>query len=130
MSKEEIVVKKELTYFEIIKVGPEMDFYNDKKRLRALASSFGHHIKFYKGPPLESDNFYNQLQDVIKTYEDLVAIEVSPELEEVQVRKIIDYSLGTLVMQPQFSGSIFIRYVSFKYPRLVINPIDLQSGSL
>jgi hypothetical protein len=125
MSKEVIVEKKEVTFYEIIKVGPEIDGFSDQKRINALKSSYGSYIKIYKGPSIESENFFTELFNQIESFEDLAAIEVSPELDEKTIRRIINNDLGALVIQPRFSGTSFIRYIAFSLSDLNEKPMDL-----
>jgi len=130
MSKEVITKQEEVTYFEIIKLGPEIDNFDDRKRITALHGCFGYHVKFFDGPEMADENFVEQLVDKIRSFKDLVAIEVSPELDDIAVRLIIEKSLGTMIIQPQFSNSVFIRYVSFGLGELTVRPVDLSAGHL
>ena len=126
MSKTVIVEEKEITWYEIIKIGPEIEDFDDSNRLNALKNSFGRHIKFVPGPAMDSETFVTQLQEQIRSLKDLAALEVSIDLEESDIRLIIEKSLGTLVIQPQFSNAVFIRYVSFGLGELTVKPIDLS----
>ena len=125
MSKEVIIEKKEVTFYEIIKVGPRVDSFSDKKRKDALKSSYGSYIKIFEGPSVESENFFTDLFRQIESFEDLLAIEVSPELDEKTIRRIVNNDLGVQVIQPRFSGSSFIRYVSYTLSDLNERPMDL-----
>ncbi|MCG8338852.1 MAG: hypothetical protein MJE63_30455 [Proteobacteria bacterium] len=125
MSKEVIVERKEVTFYEIIKVGPEFEGFSDQRRMKALNSSYGQYIKIFPGPSIESENFFTELFEQIESYEDLAAIEVSPDLDEKTIRRIVNNDLGVRVIQPKFSGSSFIRYVSYTLSELVETPIDL-----
>lgn len=130
MSKEVITKQEEITFFEIIKLGPETDNFNDKKRIAALHGCFGYHMKFFDGPKIGNKDFVEQLVNKIQSFKDLVAIEVSPELDEAAIRLIIEKSLGTMIIQPQFSNGVFIRYVSFLLGELTVRPVDLSAGHL
>ncbi len=125
MSKEVIVEKKEVTFYEIIKVGPNTEGFSDKKRKDALKSSYGPYINIFDGPSVESENFFTELFQQIESYEDLLAIEVSPELDDKTVRRIVNNDLGVQVIQPRFSGSSFIRYISYSLSDLNEKPMDL-----
>lgn len=126
MSKSVIVEEKEITCFEIVKLGPEVEDFDDSNRLNALKNSFGRHIKFIPGPVLEAEDFVASLQAQIQGLSDLAALEVSTELEEGDIRLIIEKSMGNLVIQPQFSNGVFIRYVSFGLGELTVRPIDMS----
>lgn len=126
MSRTVVVEEKEITWVEIIKLGPEMEDFDDSIRTNALKNSFGRHIKFIPGPTMDSEDFVKRLQEQIRSLSDLVALEVSTELEETEIRLIIEKSLGTQVIQPQFSNGVFIRYVSFGLGELTVTPIDLS----
>lgn len=126
MSKSVVVEEREVTWYEIIKIGPEMEDFSDANRINALKNSFGRHIKFIPGPKLESEDFVQQLQEQIRSLNDLAALEVSTELEESDIRLIIEKSLDTLVIQPQFSNGVYIRYISFGLGELTISPIDMS----
>jgi len=125
MSKSVVVEEKEVTWFEIIKIGPELEDFKDTNRTNALKNSFGRYITFVPGPAVDAPDFVEQLQNLIRNLKDLVALEVSPELGESDTRLIIEKSLGTQVIQPQFSNGVFIRYVSFGLGELTVRPIDL-----
>lgn len=125
MSKEVIVEKKEVTFYEIIKVGPKVDGFSDKKRKDALRSSYGKYINIFEGPSVESENFFTDLFRQVESYEDLAAIEVSPELDEKTIRRIVNNDLGVQVIQPRFSGSSFIRYIAYGLSELNEKPMDL-----
>ncbi len=127
MSKEVIVEKKEVTFYEIIKVGPATEGFSDIKRKNALRSSFGKYIKIFEGPSIESENFFTELFEQIESFEDLAAIEVSPDLDEKTIRRIVNNDLGVRVIQPRFSGASYIRYVSYSLSDLVVKPMDLQN---
>lgn len=127
MSKEVIVDKKEVTFYEIIKVGPDVDGFSDNKRKNALKSSYGPYITIVQGPSIESENFFSELFDQIESFEDLAAIEVSPELDEKTIRRIVNNDLGVRVIQPRFSGSSYIRYVSYTLSELNERPMDLMN---
>ncbi|MFH2130140.1 MAG: hypothetical protein ABIK68_07185 [bacterium] len=129
MSKKVIVEEKEVTCYEVIKIGPESEDFDDSKRQIALKNSFGRHIIFVKGPEIGEKSFADDLQEQIRNLKDLVAIEVSPALSESEIRLVIEKSLGTLVIQSQFSNSVFIRYVSFGLGELTVRPIDLRFGT-
>jgi len=124
MSKRVIIQEKEVTCNEIIKIGPKIGGFDDNSRNNALKNSFGKHINFVQGPKVGSDDFATQLQEQIRSLKDLAALEVSTDLEETDIRLIIEKSLGTLVIQPQFSNTVFIRYVSFGLGELTVQPID------
>lgn len=126
MSKSVVVEEKEITWFEVIKIGPEIEDFTDINRINALKNSFGRFIKFIPGPAMDSQDFVEQLQQQIRGLNDVVALEVSPELEEKDIRLVIEKCLGTQVIQPQFSNGIFIRYVSFGLGELTVRPIDLN----
>ncbi len=125
MSKTVVVEEKEITWYEIIKIGPEIEDFGDTNRLNALKNSFGRHIKFIPGPAIDSEDFVKLIQEQIRSLNDLAALEVSTELEESEIRLVIEKSLGTLVIQPQFSNAVFIRYISFGLGELTVRPIDL-----
>ncbi len=125
MSKEVIVERKEVTFFEIIKVGPRVDGFSDKRRKDALKSTYGKYIKIFDGPAIDSENFFADLFDQIDSFEDLAAIEVSPELDEQTIRRIVNNDLGVQVIQPRFSGSAFIRYIAYSLGSLNEKPMDL-----
>lgn len=126
MSKDVIVEEREITWVEIIKIGPKIEDFDDSRRRNALKNSFGRHIKFIPGPAMDSENFVSLLQEQINSLNDLAALEVSTELGETDIRLVIEKSLGTLVIQPQFSNGVFIRYISFGLGELTIKPIDLS----
>ena len=127
MSKEVITERKEVTFYEIIKVGPDIDGFSDQKRMHALKSSYGPYIKIFKGPSIESENFFTELFAQIESFEDLAAIEVSPELDQTTIRRIVNNDLGVRVIQPRFSGSSYIRYVTYSLSELVEKPMDLTN---
>jgi len=128
MSKEEITEKKLVTYYEIIKLGPKIEFFKDVHRFNALKATFGHYIRFFKGPPLNAEDFFAKLEEMIAGFDDLVAIEVSMDLTEKQIRDIIEHCPNVPIIQPQFVNGVFIRYVSFSYASLTVNPVDLSRG--
>ncbi len=113
MSKEVIVERKEVIFYEIIKVGPNVDGFSDKRRKDSLKATYGDYIKVFSGPPVESEEFFSELYEQMGSYEDLAAVEVSPELDEVTIKRIVNNDLGVQVIQPRFSGASFIRYVSY-----------------
>ena len=125
MSKEVIVEKKEVTFYEIIKVGPKVDGFSDNKRKDALRSTYGQYLKIFNGPSVESENFFTELFGQIESFEDLAAIEVSPELDERTIKRIVNNDLGVQVIQPRFSGSSFIRYIAYTLSDLNEKPMDL-----
>ncbi len=125
MSKEVIIEKKEVTFYEIIKVGPKVDGFSDSKRKDALKSSYGPYLKIFDGPIVESENFFTDLFKQIESFEDLLAVEVSPELDEKTIRRIVNNDLGVQVIQPRFSGSSFIRYIAYALSDLNERPMDL-----
>ncbi|MBU3917805.1 hypothetical protein KKA14_19950 [bacterium] len=125
MSKEVIVERKEVTFYEIIKVGPNVEGFSDKRRKDSLKSTYGDYIKVFSGPSVESEGFFNELYEQMGSYEDLAAVEVSPELDELTIRRIVNNDLGVQVIQPRFSGSSFIRYVSYSLSDLIEKPMDL-----
>ena len=125
MSKEVIIDKKEVTFYEIIKVGPKVDGFSDKRRKDALKSTYGQYVKIFNGPSIEAESFFSDLYSQMDGFEDLAAIEVSPELDEQTVRRIVNNDLGVQVIQPRFSGSSFIRYVSYSLSELREKPMDL-----
>jgi hypothetical protein len=125
MSKEVIVEKKEVTFYEIIKVGPNTEGFSDKKRKAALRSSYGPYINIFDGPPVEAESFFTDLFKQIDSYQDLLAIEVSPELDDKTVRRIVNNDLGVQVIQPRFSGAAFIRYIAYGLSDLNEKPMDL-----
>ena len=126
MSKQIIIEEKEVTYVEIIKIGSGIEHFDDTKRKKALNSSFGRHIKFFNGPPIDADNFSELLQEKLRNLKDLAAIEVSPSLNETEIRLVIEKSMGKQVIQPQFNNSTFIRYISFGLGELIVRPIDMS----
>ncbi len=125
MPKEEIVEKKEVTVYEIIKIGPSIENFDDRKRQTVLRGCFGPYLKFYQGPPMDSMEFPKMLHEKIQECEDLIAIEVSPGLDSIEIKRVIENCLSTPVIQPQFSGSAYVRYVSFHVSELIIRPMDL-----
>lgn len=125
MSKEVLIEKKEVTFYEIIKVGPKVEGFSDKKRKDALRGTYGQYIKVFDGPAVDSENFFTDLFKQIESYEDLAAIEVSPELDERTIRRIVNNDLGVEVIQPRFSGSSFIRYIAYSLSSLTEKPMDL-----
>ncbi len=125
MSKEVIVERKEVTFYEIIKVGPNIDGFSDNRRKCALKSTFGDYIKVFGGPSIESEGFFSELYEQMGSYEDLAAVEVSPDLDELTIKRIVNNDLGVQVIQPRFSGSSFIRYVSYSLSELIEKPMDL-----
>jgi hypothetical protein len=129
MSKKVIVQEKEVTCQEIIKIGPKIGGFDDNRRNNALKNSFGKHIKYFEGPKIGSDDFVAQLHEQIRSLSDLAALEVSTDLEEIDIRLIIEKSLGTLVIQPQFSNTVFLRYISFGLGELTVQPIDFSISS-
>ncbi len=126
MAKEVLVEKKEVTFFEIIKVGP-IENFPDSRRKATLKSTFGEYLKFYDGPPVDADDFFPKLREQMDSYEDLVAVEVSPELDNKLVWRIVNlnYDAGVQVIQPRFSSSAFIRYVAFGLSDLLVTPLHL-----
>lgn len=126
MSKEEIVERRLVTYYEIIKLGPKIEYFEDVHRINALKATFGQHIRFFKAPSMESDDFFPKLMEMMQGFEDLIALEVSPELSEKQIRDVIEHCPDTPIIQPQFVNGVFIRYVSFSYARLITSPVHLS----
>ncbi len=61
MSKEVIVEKKEVTFYEIIKVGPNVEGFSDKKRKDSLRSSYGSYINIFDGPSVEEESFFTDI---------------------------------------------------------------------
>jgi len=53
---------------------------------------------------------------------------VSMDLTEKQIRDIIEHCPNVPIIQPQFVNGVFIRYVSFSYASLTVNPVDLSRG--
>jgi len=128
MAKKTVVETNEVICYEIIKIGPGIEGFDDVKRQNALKGSFGNHIQFLEGPSIKSDDFARQLQSQIRSLSDLAALEVSTALSETEIRHVLEKCLGTLVIQPQFSNSVFIRYITFGLGELTIRPIDLYAG--